>query len=88
MPKFSCIDINRDVEGYQPWTCDESQGWFWNQDASYLPNPSNDVCCLVSELLLLVLNERVHTNIPSDRSRVCTGNGEPDNFVRYNMTYK
>jgi hypothetical protein len=48
MPKISCIDINPDVEGCQAWRCDEANGWFWNQDASYRPNPSNEVCCLVS----------------------------------------
>jgi hypothetical protein len=38
------------VPGCQPWFCDESQGWFVNQNASYRPDPSNEVCCLVSGL--------------------------------------
>jgi hypothetical protein len=48
MPKISCIDINPDVEGCQAWNCNQTLGWFWNQNATYLPNPSNEVCCLVS----------------------------------------
>ncbi|KAF6252205.1 hypothetical protein COO60DRAFT_1673252, partial [Scenedesmus sp. NREL 46B-D3] len=28
MPKYSCIDINPEEEGCQPWTCDESRGWY------------------------------------------------------------
>jgi hypothetical protein len=48
MPRISCIDINPTSDGCQPWTCDPAQGYLVNQNATYLPNPSNEVCCLVS----------------------------------------
>eukprot|EP00883_Tetradesmus_obliquus_P000942 jgi/Sobl393_1/11010/SZX66814.1 len=46
MPKYSCIDINPDEVGCQPFICDEKKGWYVNQNASYLPNPSSEICCL------------------------------------------
>ncbi|WIA11284.1 hypothetical protein OEZ85_011408 [Tetradesmus obliquus] len=46
MPKYSCIDINPDQVGCQPFICDEKKGWYVNQNASYLPNPSSEICCL------------------------------------------
>jgi hypothetical protein len=51
MPRISCVDVNPDVDGCQPWFCDPNKGYIVNQNATYLPNPSNDVCCLVRGLL-------------------------------------
>lgn len=48
MPRISCIDVNPDKEGCQPFICNPTLGYIVNQNATYLPNPSNEVCCLVS----------------------------------------
>lgn len=44
----SCLDVDPAMPGCQPFYCDESSGWFRNQAAYYRPNPSAEVCCLVS----------------------------------------
>lgn len=48
-PKYtSCLDTNPSKDGCQPWVCNNAGGWYVNEDAYFVANPSDDRCCLVS----------------------------------------
>lgn len=42
-----CCNIQPGITPQKIWYCDTAMGWYPNQASANLPNPSNEVCCLV-----------------------------------------